>query len=284
MMPAEIYERRSQMAFLIVDESRCKKDGICLAECPMSLITSQEESGHPALIPGGDKICNRCGHCVAVCPKGALKHSDISDEDCIKIKPELSLNEEQAIQFLRSRRSIRAYKDKPVEKEKIKRLIGTARYAPTGGNSQMVEWLVLTDKNKLHEIAAKTIEHFRREIKEKPQLLQYFSPIIKFWEGGHDSILWNAPVLVVASAPKEAATGMQDACISLTYLDLLAPAMGLGTCWAGLVQQAIISLPALKDFLGVPADHPYHYPMMLGYPKGKYYRLIARKPPKISFC
>jgi hypothetical protein len=56
----------------------------------------------------------------------------------------------------------------------------------------------------------------------------------------------------------------------------------LGTCWAGLVQQAIISLPALKDFLGVPADH--HYPMMLGYPKGKYYRLIARKPPKISFC
>jgi nitroreductase/NAD-dependent dihydropyrimidine dehydrogenase PreA subunit len=270
------------MASLIVDESTCKKDGICLAECPMSLITFQEDSGYPALIPGGDKVCNRCGHCVAVCPKGALKHEDISDEDCTEIKPELSIDEEQAIQFLRSRRSIRAYKDKPVEKEKIKKLIETARHAPTGGNSQMVEWLVLTDKNNLHEIASKTIEHFQREIKEKPQLLQYFSPIIKFWESGHDSVLWNAPVLVVASAPKEAATGTQDVCNSLNYLELLAPTMGLGTCWAGLVQQAIISLPALKEFLGVPDDHPHHYPMMLGYPKAKYYRLPGRKPPKIT--
>jgi ferredoxin len=140
------------MAFLIVDESTCRKDGICLAECPMSLITFQEDTGHPVLIPGGDEVCNRCGHCIAVCPKGALEHSDIPGEDCPKIKPALTISEEQAFQFLRSRRSIRAYKDKPVEKEKVRRLIEAARYAPTGGNFQMVEWLVLTDKNKLHEI------------------------------------------------------------------------------------------------------------------------------------
>jgi nitroreductase len=248
----------------------------------MSLITIQENTGRPALIPDGDKLCNQCGHCVAVCPKGALTHSAIPAEDCSKIVSELVVNEEQAIQFLRSRRSIRAYKAKPVEREKIERLIGTARCAPTGGNSQMVEWLVVTDKNKLHAIAAKTITHFRREINEKPQLLAYLSPILKFWESGHDSILWNAPALLVASAPKEAATGMQDVCISLTYLDLLAPTMGLGTCWAGLVQQAIISVPALKEFLGLPTDHPHHYPMMLGYPKAKYYRVPGRRPPKIN--
>ncbi len=39
------------------------------------------------------------------------------------------------------------YENKPVEKEKIKRLIEAAR-APTG-NIQPVEWLVLTDKAQL---------------------------------------------------------------------------------------------------------------------------------------
>jgi nitroreductase len=42
-------------------------------------------------------------------------------------------------------------------------------------------------------------------------------------------------VLVVASAPKEATNGMVDVTLALSYLDLLAPTMGLGTCWAGLL-------------------------------------------------
>jgi nitroreductase len=66
----------------------------------------------------------------------------------------LFISEEQAVQFLRSRRSIRAFiKDRPVEKETIKKLIEIARYAPTGGNSQMVEWTVFTDKAKMKELS-----------------------------------------------------------------------------------------------------------------------------------
>ena len=274
------------MAFLIVDDSICKKDGICVAECPSGLIKLQENTGYPGIIPGGDKLCNRCGHCVAVCPNGALILSDIPGEDCPRIKPELIINEEQAVQFLRSRRSIRAYKDKPVEEEKIRRLIEIARYAPTGGNGQLVEWSVLTDKRKIHESASQTVEFFRRFIKENPQVLEFnphFTFLIKAWEAGYDSILWNAPVLVVASAPKEVPTAIVDVHIALSYLDLLAPTMGLGTCWAGLLQHAITSSPPLKEFLGVPAEHPHLFPMILGYPKARYHRLPGRKPPKITF-
>lgn len=276
------------MAFLIVDESKCKckKDMICVAECTSGLIKLQEETGYPGIIPGGDNMCNRCGHCVAVCPNGALILSEIPGEDCPLIKPELIINEEQAVQFLRSRRSIRAYKDKPVEKEKIRRLIEIARYAPTGGNSQLVEWLVLTDKRKIHESASQTIEFFRRFIKENPRVLElnpYLSLFIEAWDAGYDLILWNAPVLVVASAPKESPTGMADLCIALSHLSLLAPTMGLGTCWTGLLQGAIISSPPLREFLGVPAEHTHLFPMILGYPKARYYRLPGRKPPKITF-
>lgn len=252
----------------------------------MTIIRLQEGNGYPDTVPEGESVCNRCGHCVAVCPHGALSHTKIPIEDCPTIKKKLSINEKQAVQFLRSRRSIRFYKDKPVEKEKIQRLIEVARYAPTGGNSQLVEWLVLRDKSKINKIASLTINWIRQVLKEDPQGVvraPYLPLIVKAWEAGYDSVLRNAPVLVVASTRVEVINGMVDLTLALSYLDLVAPTMGLGTCWAGLLQGALLSSPSLKEILGIPEQHPRHYPMMLGYPRVKYYRLPGRKPPKITF-
>ena len=146
-------------------------------------------------------------------------------------------------------------------------------------------WCLLI-KEKSMKLLARPLNIFvgisKRSLKSL-RLILICTLIVKAWEAGYDSILWNAPVLVVASAPKEASTGMVDLCIALSYLDLLAPTMGLGTCWAGLLQHAIISSPPLKEFLGVPAEHPHLFPMILGYPKARYYRLPGRKPPKITF-
>ena len=55
------------------------------------------------------------------------------------------------------------------------------------------------------------------------------------WDAGFDTVLRDAPVIVVASAPKEAMNGLGDVTLALSYLDLMAPTMGLGTCWAGLL-------------------------------------------------
>jgi len=74
---------------------------------------------------------------------------------------------------------------------------------------------------------------------------------------------------------------MVDVTLALSYLDLMAPAMGLGACWAGLLQGAMLNAPSIKEFVGVPANHPHHYPIMLGYPEAKYYRVPERKAPKI---
>jgi nitroreductase len=203
------------------------------------------------------------------------------------IKKKLVIDEKRAIQFLRSRRSIRFYENKPVEKEKIKRLIEVARYAPTAGNMQPVEWLVLTDKSVLSALAAMTIDWLHQRLKDEPNLGKFYPPFLSIlaqWDSGIDSVLRSAPVLIVASAPKEAVNGMVDVTLALSYLDLLSPTMGLGTCWAGLLQGAILSSPSLKEIVGIPSRHLHHYPLMLGYPKLKSYsRLPERKPPKISF-
>jgi ferredoxin len=68
------------MDLLIIDEEKCKKDGICVRECPMVVIKQKDKESIPHLVPGGEDICNSCGHCVAICPHGALDHAWVPRE------------------------------------------------------------------------------------------------------------------------------------------------------------------------------------------------------------
>ena len=100
---------------------------------------------------------------------------------------------------------------------------------------------------------------------------------------GYNSVVWSAPALVVACAPEEATTGLVDVTLALSYLELAAPKLGLGTCWAGLVDHALQESASVREVIGLPDGYPDHYPMMVGYPKPKYIRLPERKAPKVTW-
>lgn len=74
------------MAFLTIDESKCKQDGICAAECPRRIITQEDEASYPQVAEADEAYCMVCGHCVAVCPHGALSVTGVNIEDCPEIK------------------------------------------------------------------------------------------------------------------------------------------------------------------------------------------------------
>jgi nitroreductase/NAD-dependent dihydropyrimidine dehydrogenase PreA subunit len=272
------------MELLLIDQDKCKRDGFCAQECPAAIIRLRKDTC-PEIIEGGDAACIRCGHCVSVCPHGALSHVDVPLEYSPEIRESLKIDAAQAEQFLRSRRSVRVFKDQPVEEEKLRKLIEVARYAPTGGNTQSVEWVVITDKALLMKISNLTMDWLRQLVKN-PQVLAaspYLEMIMANWDAGHDAVLRNAPAVVVGSSPREIMSGGVDVAIAVTYLDLMAPALGLGTCWAGLLQGALLGSPSLKEEIGLKADRIHHYPMMVGYNAMKHYRLPERRQPEIVF-
>jgi nitroreductase/ferredoxin len=274
-----------KMSLLIVDENKCKQDGLCARDCPTAIIRLKGKESFPELVPGSEASCLVCGHCVAVCPHGALSHKMVPLSNCPSIQKELVIDEAQVAQFLRSRRSIRHFEDRPIEKEKIQKLIEVARYAPTASNSQQVEWLVFNDKDAIRGFAKIAVDWARDLLEKDPAAAQlpYLSGIVAAWNAGYDSLLRGAPAMVMALAPKEDRNGMVNLTLALSYLELAAPSLGLGACWAGLLQGALLTWPPLQKAIGLPKNQFHHYPMMLGYPKAKYFRMPERKSPTITW-
>ncbi|SDP51091.1 nitroreductase family protein [Desulforhopalus singaporensis] len=269
---------------LSINPELCNKDSLCVDECPASIITMTEDTGLPEIKDEARDCCIHCGHCVAVCPRGALDHETVSLKNCPPIAKEKVIDSEQAVQFLRSRRSVRKFKNRPVAPDVIENLIQVAAYAPSGSNMQPVEWAVFSDRHQLRELSELTVDWMRHLVRESPENTPPYMPrLIKGWENGQDSVLRDAPVVIVAMADKSARIGQIDTTISLTYLDLVAPAFGLGTCWAGILQGAMLNWPAVKQAMGISEDYPFHYPLMVGYNKHRYYRLPERKPPVITW-
>ncbi len=272
------------MGLLTIDQKKCKQDGFCAAECPMGVIRFKGKESYPEILPESEPMCIRCGHCVAVCPHGALDHAEVPLAACTAIDKALFISPAQTEQFLRSRRSVRQFKDKPVEQSTLQRLIETARYAPTASNSQLVEWLVINDPKRLQAIAGQVIDWMRSLLQDpKSVVMPYYPLLVSAWEAGIDTVLRSAPCLVTAMAPGPAPIRMVDLTLALSYLELAAPQYGLGTCWAGLLQGAMLASPALKQSVGIPPDYPFHFPMMIGYADVRYYRLPERQAPKIHW-
>jgi nitroreductase/ferredoxin len=271
------------LGLIQIDENKCKKDGLCVSACPMVIIRQQDKESCPELIPGTEHICLVCGHCVAVCPHEAFSHQKMTIESCSPIVKENVIRQDQAVQYLRSRRSIHNFKDKSLGKKQIQELIEIARYAPTGSNSQPVVWTVFTDKDDLKNIAEMTINWIRSTL-ENPQqeaVTSTMSWLVASWDNGFDVVTRNAPVLVFASVPSETRNNLVNLSIALTYMELAAVRMGLGACWAGGVQSALLQSKPLQEYIDLPESHNSHYPMMLGYPRVRYHRLPERNPPVI---
>jgi nitroreductase/NAD-dependent dihydropyrimidine dehydrogenase PreA subunit len=273
------------MSHFTINQEKCKRDGICVETCPLGIIEQKDDMSFPSPVDDAEKLCIRCGHCVAVCPHGALSLKTMTPEDCLPIRKDLMFNPEQAEYFLRYRRSIRVYKDKPLKKEEIAKLIDIARFAPSGRNVQPVEWLVIYNSAEVQKLAGIVIDWTRFIIKEQPNVanLLQLDRVVDGWAKGNDTVCRKAPHLIIAHASKENRLAQIASTIALAYLELAAPSLGLGACWAGYFMAAATAWPPLQKSLSLPDDHICYGAMLIGYPKNKYHRLPTRKDPKITW-
>src|SRR5699024_2124047 len=81
--------------------------------------------------------CFQCGHCVAVCPKGAVSIPEYDMADVEEYDAEsFTLQSEAVLHSIKFRRSIRNYKPEAVPEEVLRMLADAGRYTATAKNSQ----------------------------------------------------------------------------------------------------------------------------------------------------
>ncbi len=267
------------MSLIKVDSEKCSRDGICVEVCPLSLLSLDRE-GRPEMRPAAAGYCIGCGHCVAVCPNGALDNGKNPISKHTAIPAQYSPDPAQSALFLRSRRSIRRYEDKPVPREKMLKLLDIARFAPSGHNSQGISYLVVEGPENLMRLRRIVVEWMREAVKLSHELAKRFNmpAVIRAHEKGEDRILRSAPHIIVAHVPADLPAAPVSTILSLEYVELYAPVLGLGTCWAGYALACAQQFPAFSQFLKIQADRTITGILMAGYPRYGYHRLPARNP------
>lgn len=142
------------------------------------------------------------------------------------------------------RTSVRKYLEKPVEKAKILEILRAAMAAPSACDQQPWRFTVVTDREKIRELAA--VSHF-------------------------SAFAAEAPVLLVISYRKDCQLpefAPVDTSAALENLWIETDAQGLGGVWMGVYPRAE-RMAAVGGIAGLPAEEEAFAMFSLGYPAGE---------------
>jgi len=147
------------------------------------------------------------------------------------------------MEIIRFRRSIRSYKPKKIEDDKLEYILQAFRKAPSAKNLQPWKLVVVKNKKKIGDLAIAC---------------------------NNQTFISEAPVIIVACAKEDEAYGVMggymnsypiDIAIAMEHLILAATEKGLGTCWIGAFKEKLV-----KDLLKIPENVRVVALTPVGYP------------------
>lgn len=268
----------------VFDATKCVGDLLCVTDCPVRILDFDRKKKVPFIVEEKEGHCISCGHCEAICPHQAVTMSE--GQEAARPASGANLpNKAQIEQLIKGRRSIRLYKEQPVERTLLSEIFDLTRYAPTAKNTQLLKWLVIDDpaliKALKKEVIAWAVD---RQAAEDPRdKMLGFGGLIQAWEKREDPIFRNAPDLVIVYTPELYRQGIIDGTIAAATFELAASAKGIGACWAGYFMIAMNEWQPLQELLALPKGYKMTCALMAGYPRVTYRNIPTRKGADITW-
>lgn len=116
-------------------------------------------AGKAATVEERADSCLCCGQCVAVCPTESLQLPKLEKRDFRRFE-QRSFGYDEFYEFLRLRRSVRVFKDRPVERESMHKILQTAATAPMGLPPHTTEVSVIDDRVELDFLLAELVRQY----------------------------------------------------------------------------------------------------------------------------
>ena len=259
---------------VVIDASKCIGCGKCAKDCIAQIIEIKNKKAHAA----GE--CILCGHCVAVCPCDAVSIPEYDmDEVELYNKETFHLDPRAVLHTIKFRRSIRDYRQIPVEQEKLEQILQAGRYTATSKNNQDCHFLfVQKDLNQLKTMVWGYIDQITpaKSSEISRDLLPYVAFNRRRKSDPADHYLFrNAPIVIFITSDWKL-----DAGLAAQNMELMAVSQGLGMLYNGYLARIADDNKVLKAWLGIEGK-TIKACMLLGYPNVTYARTAPRKPANV---
>jgi len=282
-----------------ITQSKCNGCGLCVEVCTDF---SYQIVNNKVTLTGNPLFgCIGCGHCMAICPTGAIEISgrELTVDDLFKLpQKEKTANYEQLLGLLQSRRSIREFTSKPVDRDIINKIIAAASTAPMGIPPSDVHLMILDSHDQVRNFSGdfctllKSMKWFVSEWflflvrpfwgKTNDQIFrQFIKPLIQIYtenmENGIDYVTYDAPLAIYFYGSPYADPA--DPIIAATYSMIAGESLGLGTCMIGGIHPFIQNggrAKKLREKFGIKFKSREGLFVLFGYPKVKYPKGIRR--------
>jgi nitroreductase len=183
------------------------------------------------------------------------------------------------LKLMKTRRSIRRYKEKHIPDELVEKLIEAGRWSPSGDNGQPWRFIIVRDpetKKILAKIAAEgsgrrfTAEYLTGRMQERFEGLKdpdkKEKAFKKLTSGEVSSFLANAPVIIVVCAKLDVWDVLIDAAMATQNMLLMAHSLGLGSCVVVAPVSDMRDDIKVMKLLKIPHGYKVFAPVAIGYP------------------
>ena len=273
------------MSDVIINKETCIGCGLCVKECSRNAIVLINDKADIDL-----SLCNECGHCYAVCPKSSVSmplydENEIMEYDASKLK----LDPDDFLYFQKFRRSIRNFKDKEVDPDKLNKIIEAGRYSPTASNRQLNRYIVIKDRiNEVREMAIKTLYDLANDVSfNMGGGIDYRQIWLRMYddykEQKIDRLFFDAPQIIVIISEEKGGFAEVNGGLAASRMELQANSLGLGVCYIGFFKIALLYNSKLRELIGMKGNEEFILSFIMGYPNVKYQRSVNRKSADVRF-
>ena len=149
------------------------------------------------------------------------------------------------LEIMRSRRSVRQYTEEKISDEQIKKILNAALLAPSGHSKYPCEFIVVKNRETLNKMSACRVAVAK--------------------------MLNNAAAAVVVVADREKSdTFVEDSCVAMMNMELMATSLGIGNCWIQVrirdAENGSASEDYLREILKFPENFACQSILSLGFP------------------
>ena len=257
-----------------INEERCLRCGLCVKDCSAGCLTVNGD-GIPVWRENPDRGCMGCQHCMTVCPVGAFSFGGVDPDT---LPDAVCADPEDLLVMIRSRRSVRSYREEDVPQEKLDRIREMLSYTPTGGNLDNLHFTLIGSHEKMDEIRRTTYAAIAGLTPDSP-MYHMKAFMEREQEKGWDIAYRGAPAMIACAVNRDkVAPGCDivDPIIALTYFELFADSLGLGTLWDDFATMLANSIPELYEKLEIPDEYSLSFILVFGIPAHPYKRAAKK--------